>query len=412
MLVYLGLTLTDVQIKAENPSGVRRRVSDGGGLLLEIHPAGGKYWIWRHRYPPSKDGKLRDYRIGPYPKISLKKARQIRDEQRKRMLIEGINPCAAKRQEKLERFVANHAHTTFETVALDWHSNKAAGTWSARHTSDVIQKLEKDILPSLGALPINQISTQDCLAVLRKIEKRGSPEQGKRCLGVISQVFDYASALGFCPLNPAISLKRHAPVKQTVEHYPSIGWEEVPELIAAMKSNIAGADALTLGGLRLLMLTFVRTTELIGADWSEINWEQKIWTIPAERMKGKRGSRKEHLVPLSMQAIKIFKSLLAITGPDGLIFKSVRTKSGYISNNTLNMALKRLGFDERMCGHGFRSLALTNIQEKLKIDFRVIDRQLAHLEKNKVTAAYNRAEYLDERTKMMQQWADLVDRQT
>ena len=412
MLVYLRLTLTDVQIKAEAPGGVRRRVSDGGGLLLEIDPAGGKYWIWRHRYPPSKDGKQQDYRIGPYPKISLKKARQIRDEQRKRMLIEGINPCAAKRQEKVESFVAHHVHTTFETVALDWHSNKAAGTWSARHTSDVIQKLEKDILPSLGALPINQISTQDCLAVLRKIEKRGSPEQGKRCLGVISQVFDYASALGFCPLNPAISLKRHAPVKQTVEHYPSIGWEEVPELIEAMKSNIAGADALTIGGLRLLMLTFVRTTELIGADWSEINWDQKIWTIPAERMKGKRGSRKEHLVPLSKQALKIFKSLLAITGPDGLIFKSVRTKSGYISNNTLNMALKRMGFDERMCGHGFRSLALTNIQEKLKIDLRVIDRQLAHLEKNKVTAAYNRAEYLDERTKMMQQWADLVDRQT
>ena len=386
-------------------------MSDGGGLLLEIDPAGGKYWIWRHRYPPSKDGKQQDYRIGPYPKISLKKARQIRDEQRKRMLIEGINPCAAKRQEKVERFVAHHAHTTFETVALDWHSNKATGTWSARHTSDVIQKLEKDILPSLGALPINQISTQDCLAVLRKIEKRGSPEQGKRCLGVISQVFDYASALGFCPLNPAISVKRQAPVKQTVEHYPSIRWEEVPELIAAMKNNIAGADALTIGGLWLLMLTLVRTTELIGAEWSEINWEQKIWTIPAERMKGKRGSRKEHLVPLSAQALKIFRSLQAITGPDGLIFKSVRTQSGYISNNTLNMALKRMNFNKRMCGHGFRSLALTNIQEKLKIDFRVIDRQLAHLEKNKVTAAYNRAEYIEERTDMLQRWADLIDSQ-
>ena len=386
-------------------------MSDGGGLLLEIDPAGGKYWIWRHRYPPSKDGKQQDYRIGPYPKISLKKARQIRDEQRKRMLIEGLNPCAAKRQQKVERFVAHHAHTTFETVALDWHSNKAAGTWSARHTSDVIQKLKKDILPSLGALPINQISKEDCLAVLRKIEKRGSPEQGKRCLGVISQVFDYASALGLCPLNPAFSLKRHAPVKQTVEHYPSIKWDEVPELIAAMKNNIAGADALTIGGLWLFMLTFVRTTELIGADWSEINWEQKIWTIPAERMKGKRGSRKEHLVPLSAQALKIFRSLQAITGPDGLIFKSVRTESGFISNNTLNMALKRMGFDKRMCGHGFRSLALTNIQEKLKIDFRIIDRQLAHLEKNKVTAAYNRAEYIEERTDMLQRWADLIDSQ-
>jgi len=181
--------------------------------------------------------------------------------------------------------------------------------------------------------------------------------------------------------------------------------------LGSLESNPGGADALTLGGLRLLMLTFVRTTELIGADWSEINWKQKIWTIPAERMKGKRGSRKEHLVPLSKQAIKVLKSLLQITGPDGLMFKSIRTSSGYISNNTLNMALKRMGFDGRMCGHGFRTLALTNIQERLKIDLRVVDRQLAHIEKNKVTAAYNRAEYWEEREVMMQKWADLLDAQ-
>ncbi len=194
-----------------------------------------------------------------------------------------------------------------------------------------------------------------------------------------------------------------------MEHFPSIAWHEVPELLAALESNPGGADALTVGGLRLLMLTFVRTAELIGADWCEINWEQKVWTIPSERMKGKRGSRKEHLVPLSNQAIEVLQSLNKITGPDGLIFKSIRTRSGYISNNTLNMALKRMGFDGRMCGHGFRSLALTNIQESLKIDLRVVDRQLAHIEKNKVTAAYNRAEYLEEREAMMQKWADLLD---
>jgi len=405
------LTLTDAQIKAEKPGSTRRRVSDGGGLLLEIDPAGGKYWIWRHRYPPTKDGKQQDYRIGPYPKITLKKARQIRDEQKTLMQQEGINPCAAKKEARLQQRVAHQPLTTFESVALDWHSIKAAGTWSTRHTGDVLLKLQKDILPALGAVPIKDITTQDCLAVLRSIEKRGSPEQAKRTLGVISQVFDYGAALGFCPFNPALSLKRHAPVKQTVEHFPCISWEEVPELLAAMDSNPGGADALTLGGLRLLMLTFVRTTELIGADWSEINWKQKVWTIPAERMKGKRGSRKEHLVPLSKQAITVLKSLEAITGPDGLIFKSIRTNSGYISNNTLNMALKRMGFDGRMCGHGFRALALTNIQERLKIDLRVVDRQLAHIEKNKVTAAYNRAEYWEERDVMMQKWADLLDAQ-
>lgn len=405
----MGLPLNDAQIKAEKPGAKRRRVSDGGGLLLEIDPAGGKYWLWRHRFPPTKEGKQQDYRIGPYPKVSLKKARQIRDEQHQRMHRDGTDPCAVKREEKARRIPVHQTLTTFESVARDWHSNKAAGTWSDRHTSDVLLKLQKDILPAIGALPIKEITTQDCLTVLRAIEKRGSPEQGKRTLGVISQVFDYATALGFCPFNPALSLKRHAPIKQTVEHYPCISWDEVPELLQAMETNPGGADALTLGGLRLLMLTFVRTTELIAADWSEINWEEKVWTIPAERMKGKRGSRKEHLVPLSKQALKVFKSLEQITGPNGLIFKSIRTDSGYISNNTLNMALKRMGFDGRMCGHGFRALALTNIQERLKINLRVVDRQLAHIEKNKVTAAYNRAEYWEEREVMMQQWADLLD---
>ena len=199
------MTLNDAQVKAEKPGTKRRRISDGGGLLLEIDPAGGKYWLWRHRYPPAKDGKQQDYRIGTYPKISLKKARQIKDEQRQRMLLNGINPCVAKRQEKIELFAVQQAQTTFETVALDWHTNKAAGTWSTRHTDDVLLKLQKDILPALGACAIKQITTQDCLAVLRSIEKRGSPEQAKRTLGVISQVFDYATALGFCPFNPALS---------------------------------------------------------------------------------------------------------------------------------------------------------------------------------------------------------------
>lgn len=407
----MRLNLTDAQVKAEKPGATRRRITDGGGLLLEIDPAGGKYWLWRHRYPPTKNGKQQDYRIGTYPKISLKNARQIRDEKKSIMLLDGSNPCSIKKQEKIQRFTAHQAKISFESVARDWHTNKTAGTWSARHTKDVIQKMEKDILPRIGAVPIKEINTQDCLAVLRSIEKRGSPEQAKRTLGVISQIFDYATALGFCPFNPALSLKRHAPVKQTIEHYPCISWKEVPELLEEIRSNAIGADLLTIGGLQMLMLTFVRTTELIAADWSEIDFESGMWMIPAERMKGKRGSRKEHLVPLSKQAVKILKSIHKITGPNGLIFKSTRTKSGFISSNTINMALKRMGFDNRMCGHGFRALALTNIQEKLKIGLIVIDRQLAHIEKNKVTAAYNRAEYIEERSVMMQKWADLIDSQ-
>jgi integrase len=213
--------------------------------------------------------------------------------------------------------------------------------------------------------------------------------------------------------NPYVDkLIRDARARYGVRLFAPKGSDGSRELLEAMKTNPGGADPMTLGGLQLLMLTFVRTTELIAADWSEINWKEKVWTIPAERMKGKRGSRKEHLVPLSDQTLKILDELQKITGPDGLIFKSIRTKTGYISNNTLNMALKRMGFDNRMCGHGFRTLALTNIQEQLKIDLRIVDRQLAHIEKNKVTAAYNRAEYWDERVAMMQRWADLLDAQS
>ena len=405
------MALTDAEVKAQKPGSKRRRVSDGGGLHLEIDPAGRKYWIWRHRFPPSKDGKQQDYRVGPYPKVSLKQARQTRDQLRQQMVEQGIDPCRAKKQAKEERFAALQGAVTFEAVAMDWHATKASDTWGPRHIADVLAKLKNDILPALGSQPIKDITTPDCLSILRAIEKRGSPAQAKRTLGVVSQVFDYATSLAICPANPAQSLMRHAPVKQTVEHFPCIAWAELPELLEAMAANTAGADPLTLGGLRLLLLTFVRTNELIAAGWSEIDWDNQLWTIPAERMKGKRGSRREHLVPLSSQSIEVLRSLQSITGPHGLIFKSTRTKSGYISNNTLNMALKRMGFDGRMCGHGFRSFALTNIQEKLKVELRVVDRQLAHVEKSKVMAAYNRAEYLDERTEMMQSWADLMTKQ-
>jgi integrase len=188
-------------------------------------------------------------------------------------------------------------------------------------------------------------------------------------------------------------------------------------VLVRIAPNTVKADPTTLNAMWLMALTFVRTSELIAARWEEIdhNWRgldgdhQAVWTVPAERMKGKRGNRKEHLVPLSRQAAAILQAQSLLTGPKGFVFKSLRTSSGYISNNTVNMALKRMGFDGRMCGHGFRALAMTNVQEQLGIDLRIADRQLAHIEKNKVTAAYNRAEYWPQRVSMMQRWADLLD---
>ena len=176
-----------------------------------------------------------------------------------------------------------------------------------------------------------------------------------------------------------------------------------------MRANTIQADVSTLQAMWLLALTFVRTSELIAAKWGEIDRAAALWTVPAERMKGRRGNRREHLVPLSRQAVGILGNQWSFTGPEGYVFKSLRTGSGHISNNTVNMALKRMGFDGRMCGHGFRALAMTNVQEQLGIELRIVDRQLAHIEKNKVMAAYNRAEYWPQRVEMMQRWADLLD---
>jgi integrase len=364
--------------------------------------------MWRHRFPPTKDGRRQDLRLGPYPRLSLKAARQKRDEQRLLLQEQGIDPCQAKKVARSELW-SQQAGPTFAQVAEDWHSTKTAGSWSARHSEDVAKKLARDILPALGGLPIEAITTQDCLAVLRAIEQRGSNETAKRTLGVISLVMDYAVALGHCLQNPAHALKRHAPVKQINSHFPCISWGELPELLGAMRANTIHADASTLHAMWLLALTFVRTSELIAAQWEEFDRLEALWTVPAERMKGRRGSRREHLVPLSRQAVGILEIQRGLTGPRGYVFKSLRTGSGHISNNTVNMALKRMGFDGRMCGHGFRSLAMTHVQEQLGIDLRIVDRQLAHIEKNKVIAAYNRAEYWPQRVEMMQRWADLLD---
>jgi len=383
MLVYglwcwciSALALTDKEIRALGPRSGRYRLSDGGGLLLEVDQAGGKYWLWRHRFPPTKDGRQQDLRLGPYPRLSLKAARQKRDEQRLLLQEQGIDPCKAKKLARSEQW-SRQSGPTFAEVAKDWHSTKTAGTWSGRHSEDVANKLARDILPALGALPIEAISTQDCLAVLRAIEQRGSNETAKRTLGVISLVLDYAVALGLCPHN--------------------------------LRANTIQADVSTLQAMWLLALTFVRTSELIAAQWGEIDLAAALWTVPAERMKGRRGNRREHLVPLSRQAVGILGNQWSFTGPEGYVFKSLRTGSGHISNNTVNMALKRMGFDGRMCGHGFRALAMTNVQEQLGIELRIVDRQLAHIEKNKVMAAYNRAEYWPQRVEMMQRWADLLD---
>lgn len=397
-------------MKAAQPKSRKYLLSDGGGLFLEVDSAGGKYWFYRYRYPRTAKGKQKDFRIGPYPRIYLKQARRLRDEQ-KGLLLTGEDPCAVKRQGKRTQ-QHEESQQSFETVARDWHGVRSADKWGARHSLDVMQKLEKDVFPRIGDIPIQQLSTQDCLNILRSIERRGSAEQARKTLGVVSQVMDYATALSLASLNPAQPLKRGAPIKQTVKHYPCIAWKELPALLEAFEGNPANAEPQTIRALQLLLLTFVRPSELIESKWDEFDFQTRIWTIPAERMKGAKGSRIEHLVPLSNRAVELLNQQYQLSGPEGFVFPSIRSKSGCMSNNTMNKALKDMGYEGRQVPHGFRAFALTHIQEQLKIDFRIADRQLAHKEKNKVTIAYNRAEYWDERVNMMQRWADLLDTKT
>ncbi len=390
------MKLNDRQIKQLKPKDKQYKVSDGRGLYLLVHPNGSKYWRQKVRFNGGKENTISH---GVYPVVTLAEARQLALEV-KRTLKAGVDPAAVKKAEKSRLRLENE--NQFSKIAREWHRVRQ-GKWSVTHATDVLGKLEKNVFPLLGEKPVTEITAHDVLEVIRRIEARRAIETAKRTLQIINGVFDYAIALGKADANPAYRLNKVLEVQKT-EHYPCIGWNEFPELLKAITENTSNSDVLTLSAIKMLLLTFVRTSELINAKWSEIDLNAAQWIIPGERMK----MGKDHIVPLSTQAIAILRELHQITGLTENIFSSPRAKSGVISNNTVNVALKRMGFKDRMCGHGFRAFAMTNIKEKLNYRHEVIDRQLAHAPKSKVAAAYDRAAFLEERAKMMQEWADLL----
>lgn len=254
-------------------------------------------------------------------------------------------------------------------------------------------------------MPLRDITPPVLLGIIRKIERRGAVETAKRMLQDCGAIFTYAVATGCADTNPAWGL--HKVLKaQKKTHYAALTVEELPGLIMAMDSNTARLYPQTIRAMRLLMLTFVRTGELIQATWDEIAWETARWNIPAERMK----MRRSHIVPLSRQALEVLEEQRAQTGDQGHIWPSVVRPAQHMSNNTILGALKRMGYQGRMTGHGFRALAMTAIKEKLGYRHEVVDRQLAHAPRSKIDAAYDRAQFIDERTKMMQDWADYLSR--
>lgn len=355
--------------------------------------AKGKGW-WRLDYRIA--GKRKTLSMGVYPDVSLSAARDRRNEARK-LIAAKIDPATVRHAERESKTGRN----TFETVAREWHT-KQTRKWSANHGERTKRRLEKDLFPWLGGQTITAITPTLVLKTVQRTEQRGAIESAHRALSICSQIFRYAVATGRADSDPCRDLKG-ALSSVDVSHHPSItNPKEIRKLLQAIESYKGGLE--TRCALKLAPLVFVRPGELRHAEWSEIDFEKREWRIPATKMKAGR----VHIVPLSNQAIDIVKELAPLTGNGKYLFPSVRSPARPMSENTINAALRRMGYTrDEMTAHGFRSMASTLLNEQ-GYKFDVIERQLAHAEGNSVRAAYNYAEYLPERKQMMQDWADFL----
>lgn len=380
------------------------KLTDGDGLYLLVKPDGAKYWRMDYRFAETR----RTLAFGKYPDISLVEAREKRMLAR-RLLDEGTDPGHAKKVEK--QIGAEIAAQTFEKLARDWHTNKIA-SWHPSTAKDTLRRLEIDIFPQIGALPIGTITHKHMIAALRKIEARGAQEVAHRVKATCARIFSYANQQGIKNSNPAADM---SDVLKPVQpgHFAAITTDELPAFLAAMNKNDARLFTPTRIALRLMLLLFIRTSELITTPWNEIDLEEGNWIIPWQRMKrGKltvNPDKTDHHVCLSRQAIDLLRELHDITGGNQYLFPNQRDHQKPMSNGAILMALKRMGYQNKMTGHGFRALAMSTIKERLGYRHEVVDRQLAHAQKDKVASAYDRAQFLDERKKMMQEWADYLD---
>ena len=387
--------LTDILIRKAKAPAKPTKLTDGRGLYLLLTPSGGKWWRFKYLFA----GKEKLLSLGIYPDVSLAKARDARDDAR-RQIKEGIDPSAARQEEKQER--ARAAANDFESVAREWLGN-VEPRWKPIYHSDTLKRFEAHVFPGIGRKPITEVTAPQLLMLLRKVEARGTVETAHKVARACGQVFRYGIASGRCERNPAADLGGALKARPKAKHMAALPTSELPSFLQSIDAY--DGEPLTKLALRLLALTFVRTNELRSSTWAEIDLEKAEWTIPAERMK----TQAPHHVPLSRQAVDAFRQLKAVNSKWGWVFPG-RAPTKPMSKNTVLFALYRMGYHSRMTGHGFRALASTALNE---MGYRpdVIERQLAHAEKNAVRAAYHRSQYLEERTTMMQAWADFLDAQ-
>lgn len=387
------MKLTDAKLRTLNQPG---KHADGGGLFLNVTPAGGRYWRLKYRYA----GKEKLLALGVYPEVSLKDARERRDVAR-RHLDGGEDPGELRKAAKVKR--AHEVANTFEAVTLDWLKHQAA-RWEAITLQRIRASLEGEVFAALGSRPMANISARDVMHVVKSIEARGAGEMATRVLQRIKAVFRYAVTHERIESNPMLDLVPSEILKpRKVQHRAALADRDLPEFLAKLAAY--QGDPHTLYALRLLMLTAVRPGEVRGARWSEFDLDKALWRIPAERMK----MRAEHVVPLSAQAVAIVEAMKGLSGDRELVFPSPFYPSKPLSENTLNSALARMGYKGEATAHGFRSLFSTVANEK-GWSPDVIERQLAHVERNQVRAAYNRSTYLPDRAKLLQWWADYLER--
>ncbi|MBN8542827.1 MAG: integrase arm-type DNA-binding domain-containing protein [Alphaproteobacteria bacterium] len=388
--------LSETAVRNAKPKSKLYRLKDGDGLFLQVHPSKAKYWRLRYFFY----GKENVLALGTYPEVSLAEAREKRLQARK-LLASGIDPNAKKREDKQR--VMLDAKNSLRAVAADWHkTNKSK--WTADHAHRLWRRLELHGFPELGDRPITSIRTPELIPLLRNLEKKGSPETAGRLAQVLNVIFRYAVHSGIIEQNPAADLRGVvAPVQK--KHFAAIHPSELPELLE--KLEIVETSPINKLATRLLLLTFLRPGELRNGLWSDIDWDNRLWNIPPERMK----KRRAHIVPLSKQAMKLLKELHKISGYGRYMFPSQqRRKHPVMSENTINMVLKKMGYKDRQVAHGFRAIASTVLNESALFRPDVIEAQLAHIEENNSRKPYNRGEYLQERITMMQWWGDYIEK--
>lgn len=400
------MPLTDAACRAATcpPDAKRKRYADSGGLYLEVSPAGSKRWFWKYRLNTAEKRMA----LGGYPEVPLSKARELRDQARVTKRVTGADPVVARKTAKLVQTVA--AENSVRAVAKDWFDRQKP-QWAPSHASRVWRRLERDIFPLLGERAMATVKPIELLAALRKIEERGALETADRCLQDCGQVWRFGVATARAERDIAADLKGALTPYRT-SHFAAItDPKEFGVLIKAMRYYHGGT--VVRAALNLSPLLLLRPGELRQGEWAEVDLDAAIWEIPGRRMKRSVAGKESgppHLVPLPTQAVTILRELHAFTGHGKLMFPGERSKDRPISDNAVRTALLSLGYDgDTMTAHGFRATARTLLDERLGFPVPVIEAQLAHTVKDSLGRAYNRTEFIDQRRKMMQAWADYVD---